>query len=89
MATLIDEIVIKLHHLPESGLRKVLGFVNALSQSNQSPKITDTSKEPLLQTAGMLSEESLDTKPSVRIHDAFLSGYSPEDEGLYDDYPAR
>lgn len=24
---------------------------------------------------------------SVRRHDAFLSGYAPEDEGLYDDNP--
>lgn len=23
---------------------------------------------------------------SVRQHDAFLNGYAPEDEGLYDDY---
>jgi hypothetical protein len=22
-------------------------------------------------------------------HDAFLNGYAPEDEGLYDDYPSR
>jgi hypothetical protein len=26
---------------------------------------------------------------AVRSHDAFLRGYAPEDEGLYDDYPAR
>jgi hypothetical protein len=26
---------------------------------------------------------------SVRQHSAFLSGYSPADEGLYDDYPPR
>lgn len=24
-----------------------------------------------------------------RSHDAFLNGYAPEDEGLYDDYPTR
>ena len=24
----------------------------------------------------------------VRTHDAFLNGYAPEDEGLYDDYLA-
>jgi hypothetical protein len=28
------------------------------------------------------------TEP-VRLHDAFLHGYAPEDEGLYDDYPGR
>ncbi len=25
----------------------------------------------------------------IRQHDAFLQGYAPEDEGLYDDYSAR
>jgi hypothetical protein len=28
-------------------------------------------------------------QPPVRHHAAFLNGYAPEDEGLYDDYPAR
>ncbi|MBW4646577.1 MAG: hypothetical protein KME23_26910 [Goleter apudmare HA4340-LM2] len=26
---------------------------------------------------------------ATRTHDAFLQGYAPEDEGLYDDYPSR
>lgn len=26
---------------------------------------------------------------TVRGHSAFLNGYAPEDEGLYDDYPSR
>lgn len=89
MATLIDEILIKLHHLPEPRLREVLGFVDALSQSDQTPKAINASEEPLLQIAGMLSGEPLISEPSTRSHDAFLTGYSPEDEGLYDDYPAR
>jgi hypothetical protein len=25
----------------------------------------------------------------IRDHSAFLNGYAPEDEGLYDDYPTR
>jgi hypothetical protein len=25
----------------------------------------------------------------IRSHDAFLNSYTPEDEGLYDDYPSR
>jgi len=25
----------------------------------------------------------------IRNHAAFLNGYAPEDEGLYDDYPSR
>jgi hypothetical protein len=28
-------------------------------------------------------------KSPTRRHDAFLNGYAPEDEGLYDDYPSR
>jgi hypothetical protein len=27
--------------------------------------------------------------PAIRNHQAFLHGYAPEDEGLYDDYPTR
>jgi len=27
--------------------------------------------------------------PSVRDHRAFLNGYAPEDEGLYDELPTR
>jgi hypothetical protein len=27
--------------------------------------------------------------PSIRNHQAFLNGYAPGDEGLYDDYPTR
>jgi hypothetical protein len=27
--------------------------------------------------------------PFIRNHQAFLNGYAPEDEGLYDDYPTR
>jgi ferredoxin len=28
-------------------------------------------------------------RPPVRSHSAFLNSYAPEDEGLYDAYPAR
>jgi hypothetical protein len=28
-------------------------------------------------------------QPRVRSHAAFLNSYAPEDEGLYDAYPAR
>ncbi len=27
--------------------------------------------------------------PSIRDHRAFLNGYAPEDEGLYDELPTR
>lgn len=29
------------------------------------------------------------SSPPVRSHQAFLRSYAAEDEGLYDDYPAR
>lgn len=29
------------------------------------------------------------TTEEIRNHQAFLNGYAPEDEGLYDDYPSR
>ena len=35
------------------------------------------------------SIEEEKTPSSVRGHAAFLAGYAPEDEGLYDDYPSR
>jgi len=36
-------------------------------------------------------EPSIEEKTPVvtRRHDAFLKGYAPEDEGLYDDYTTR
>lgn len=33
--------------------------------------------------------ETITAVPSVRNHSAFLNSYAPEDEGIYDDYPAR
>ena len=32
---------------------------------------------------------SIQPLPLVRNHSAFLNGYAPEDEGLYDAYPGR
>lgn len=34
------------------------------------------------------SEQVDSTRNPARDHSAFLNSYSPEDEGLYDDYPA-
>ena len=37
-----------------------------------------------------IPRDSVDTSStSVRDHSAFLSSYAPEDDGLYDDAPAR
>jgi len=38
-------------------------------------------------TISPVKEEESTTQ--VRGHTAFLNGYAPEDEGLYDDYPSR
>ncbi|MFN6463396.1 MAG: hypothetical protein RMZ41_016500 [Nostoc sp. DedVER02] len=35
-----------------------------------------------------IQQKAEETK-STRSHDAFLNGYAPQDEGLYDDYPSR
>lgn len=36
----------------------------------------------------IIAEEELQKSADmIRNHNAFLSGYEPEDEGLYDDYP--
>lgn len=32
-------------------------------------------------------EDSQNSTNVIRNHKGFLSGYAPEDEGLYDDYP--
>ncbi|WP_414574668.1 hypothetical protein [Anabaena sp. CCY 9402-a] len=34
-------------------------------------------------------QQKAETLEKIRSHDAFLKGYAPEDEGLYDDYPSR
>ena len=36
-----------------------------------------------------LERVNLERATSMRDHSAFLNGYAPEDEGLYDDYPTR
>jgi hypothetical protein len=37
----------------------------------------------------LITVRPLRTPASPRAHRAFLSSYAPEDEGLYDDNPAR
>jgi hypothetical protein len=34
-------------------------------------------------------QQKAEAAKDIRTHDAFLNGYAPEDEGLYDDYPSR
>ncbi|AVH66814.1 hypothetical protein [Nostoc sp. 'Peltigera membranacea cyanobiont' N6] len=35
-----------------------------------------------------IQQKAEETKKALS-HDAFLNGYAPEDEGLYDNYPSR
>ena len=51
------------------------------SESSTSPTETPPLKRSLLD-----GEEYLIDPAITRSHDAFLKGYAPEDEGLYDDY---
>jgi len=51
------------------------------SESSTSPTETLSLKPSLLD-----GEEYLIDLAITRSHDAFLKGYAPEDEGLYDDY---
>jgi len=37
----------------------------------------------------LITVRSVNGSRPIRRHDAFLNGYAPEDEGLYDDSPAR
>jgi hypothetical protein len=49
--------------------------------------------ESLTRTLGpgrwRITVQPLSPEAPVRSHDAFLNSYAPEDEGLYDGYPAR
>ncbi|WP_017314498.1 hypothetical protein [Mastigocladopsis repens] len=50
--------------------------------------------ESLLESVGaghwiITIEQKAKEPVNTRSHDAFLKGYAPEDEGLYDDYPTR
>ena len=44
----------------------------------------------ILNTAAKNDESSSESeKTAIRNHSAFLNGYAPEDEGLYDDYSTK
>jgi hypothetical protein len=57
-----------------------------------SSKLPQTPESILREVLEMLdsahsNEESSESEiDKIRIHSAFLNGYAPEDEGLYDDY---
>ena len=49
------------------------------------PEGAEVRVEVVLKRASTTSSEG----PAVRGHDAFLGGYAPQDEGLYDDDAGR
>jgi hypothetical protein len=57
-----------------------------------SQKLPQAPESVLREVLGILDsvdsqKESSEVKPSdIRDHSAFVNGYAPEDEGLYDDY---
>ncbi|NJR66383.1 MAG: hypothetical protein HC772_15380 [Leptolyngbyaceae cyanobacterium CRU_2_3] len=59
METLIEEIVDKLHHLPEPAVRQVLDLVECLTERGNlaanSAHGAPVTEEPLLSVAGILS----------------------------------
>jgi hypothetical protein len=57
METLIEEIVDKLHHLPEPAVRKVLNLVEFLTEHGGDS--VQEVEEPLLSIAGILSGQPL------------------------------
>jgi hypothetical protein len=71
-------------------------FRDVLTRILEDPKILELYREIATQqdlTAAQLTEffvldgeDYLIDPATTRSHDAFLKGYAPEDEGLYDDY---
>lgn len=59
MEALIEQILAKLSDLSEPRLREVLRFVDHIKQSSPTLEKNDSSEEPLLAIAGMLSGEPL------------------------------
>ena len=91
METLIDNIVSKLHHLPQSKLKEVLNLVefltwqekhgNSLDMSDRTAEIDDRAFENL---ADRLADE-LATSAGANI--LLLSDYAVSRAGIYEEHP--
>ncbi len=68
--------------LPKEKQQEVLDFVQFLIHKLQQ----DLTAAQLTEFFVLDGEDYLIEKFYTRSHDAFLKGYAPEDEGLYDDY---
>ncbi|MEG4290578.1 hypothetical protein Q5692_08455 [Microcoleus sp. C2C3] len=67
-----------------SRVLKLLLQRKPLSVSSESS--TSQTETPPLKRSLLDGEDYLIDPAITRSHDAFLKGYAPEDEGLYDDY---
>ena len=84
----------KLRLLSREKQDEVLDFVQFLLYKAQQTKqlsvnsesSTSTTETPPLKRSLIDGEDYLIDPAITRSHDAFLKGYAPEDEGLYDEY---
>ena len=91
METLIDNIVSKLHHLPQPKLNEVLNFIefltwqekrgNSLDMSDRTAEIDDRAFEDL---ADRLADE---LATSVGANIPLLSDYAVSRAGIYEEHP--
>jgi hypothetical protein len=60
-------------------------------QSGETLALPDTLTKNIGAGRWLITIQPVQPIPSVapRSHDAFLNGYAPEDNGLYDDYQSR
>jgi hypothetical protein len=72
------------------------GLVNLTYEIELQPGEKLTLPESLVESIGagrwiitVQPFTSVSSSPPIRSHTAFLNSYAPEDEGLYDHYPAR
>lgn len=61
-------------------------------QSGETLVLPDTITKNLSEGRWLVTIQPADSSHQLsmpRNHDAFLNGYAPEDDNLYDDYPTR
>jgi hypothetical protein len=66
-------------------------LVNLTYEIEIQPGETLTLPQSIVEQVGegswIITIQPKSNKTKIRNHSAFLNGYAPEDEGLYDDYP--
>lgn len=66
---------------------KIIQTKAIIQQGEITVKVPDNFSNQEVNVIIIAEEDSQQLPNIVRNHNAFLSGYAPEDEGLYDDYP--